>query len=225
MRLPDLALNAWFPQADDVKVTVSVLPKGPYASPLVDVVYLSKLVSLLEPQAALELGSYRGHVALAIASHMPDDSRLVTVDIIPEHGEAYKGADVSRRIERRVGAIDDAMFAGEQGAYDLIFIDADHAYESVKHDTGVALPLLRPDGVMVWHDYANWGAFSKWNGVPEFLVELAEQLPVVHLAGTNMAVHRPAWARQERADLDGILATTQRWQADGAWESEVPPRV
>ena len=50
-------------------------------------------------------------------------------------------------------------------------------------------------------------------------------LPLVHLAGTNMAVYRPAWARDERVALNEMLATTQAWQQDGAWESHVPPRV
>ena len=123
LRLPELALNAWFPRADDVPVSVSVIPKGEWAAPLSDVVYLMKLVRLLEPRRMLELGSYRGYVAKAAAEHLPPGGALVTVDIDPGHGEAYRGSDVESRIERRVGAISDAIFDAEGASYDLIFLD------------------------------------------------------------------------------------------------------
>ena len=61
MRLPKLALNAWFPDADDVSVSISALPKGGWSSPVVDMVFLAKLVRLLQPRRILELGSYRGY--------------------------------------------------------------------------------------------------------------------------------------------------------------------
>lgn len=45
-------------------------------------------------------------------------------------------------------------FASLGKRFDLIFIDGDHAYKSVKIDTGNAFNLLRDeDSVIVWHDY------------------------------------------------------------------------
>jgi predicted O-methyltransferase YrrM len=223
MRIPTLALNAWFPQADDVPITISGLPKGEWATPLVDVVYLMKLVTLLEPRRILEIGSYRGWTARSIAEHVPD-ATLVTVDIDPSHGEAYRDSEIAHRIERRVGAVDPSLFTDhDQASYDLIFVDADHKYSSVKHDTEVVLPLVRPTGVVVWHDYANWGVFSKLNGVPEYLAELAERLPVAHLAGTNMCVHSPAWAAEERSSFERMMETTKRWKNDDVLRSQLPP--
>jgi hypothetical protein len=222
LRLPPLALNAWFPDADDVSVSVSVLPKGEWAAPLSDVVYIMKLVRLLQPARAVELGSYRGYVARAMAEHMPTGSALVTVDIEPDHGEAYRGSDLESRIERRVGAVSESIFAGESASYDLIFLDADHQYAAVKHDTEVVLPLLTPTGVLVWHDYSNWGAFSGGNGVPDHLGELAEELPIAHLFGTRMAVHSPAWSTTERSRFDEMVAVTRRWLEQGHWTTPIP---
>lgn len=37
--------------------------------------------------------------------------------------------------------------------FDLIYIDADHTYDAVKVDLGVAARKLRPDGVLVCNDY------------------------------------------------------------------------
>src|SRR5207247_672202 len=127
MRLPTLALNAWFPEADDVPVWISVLPRGAWTSSVVNIVYLLKLVRLLEPRRALEIASYRGCVARAIAEHMPAQGTLVTVDINPDHGAAYRDTELAGRIDRRVGAIDAGMFdEQEYGIYDLIFVDAGH---------------------------------------------------------------------------------------------------
>jgi hypothetical protein len=46
-------------------------------------------------------------------------------------------------------------FAGLGKKYDLIFIDGDHSYEMVKHDTEqVFKHLVHDNSVVVWHDYA-----------------------------------------------------------------------
>jgi predicted O-methyltransferase YrrM len=224
MRLPTVALNAWFPEADDVPVSITAVPKGPRSSPIRDVIFLLKLVRLLKPKQILEIGSYRGYVARAIAEHMPEDARLVALDIDARHGEAYRGTPLAERIERRVGKFAGGCFTeGEAHSYDLIFLDADHAFEAVKHDTEVTLPLLSPTGVLVWHDYANWGGFTGACGVPEYLAELAEHLPVAHLAGTGMALYSPAWKDSQRAAFEEMLRTTERWEQAEHWESCIPP--
>ncbi len=61
------------------------------------------------------------------------------------------------------------------------------------------MPLLAPKGVFVWHDYANWGRFSKKNGVPEFLHELARSLPIAALGGSWLAAYSPTWASGDGA--------------------------
>jgi predicted O-methyltransferase YrrM len=224
LRLSVLGLNAWLPTADETPVSIFALPKGEWGSPMVDIVYLLKLVRLLEPRRILQLGSYRGYVARAIAEHMPQDARLVTVDIYPDHGEAYRGTDLADRIDRRVGAIGPAMFPDEErGGYDLIVLDADHSRNPLTHDTELALSLLRPSGVMVWQDYTNFGAFDGRNAIPEYLAELAQVRPVAHLAGSNLAVHCQAWAYEGRAAFEEMLALTRRWEEEEHWTRPLPP--
>ncbi len=48
--------------------------------------------------------------------------------------------------------------------FDLIFIDGDHHYESVKNDTINAFKLLKEDSsIIVWHDYGNNPDDVRWD--------------------------------------------------------------
>ena len=60
---------------------------------------------------------------------------------------------------------------------DFIYVDAGHTYEDVRRDSGLALQVLAPKGIVAWHDYGN----SATPGVTKFLDELAGQRPVVHV--------------------------------------------
>ena len=194
LTLPMLSLADLFPDFDERAVSIGQLPRGSWSTPLADVVMLLKIAVCSEPKRLMEIGSYRGYTALFLAQHVSPDARIVTIDRHPDHGEAYRDTSVASKIERRVGATHRAMFAQDEPAsYDLIFIDADHSYESVRNDTELILPLLSPTGFVVWHDYANWGYFSGENGVPEYLGELAATLPIGHVAGSTLAVHSPSW--------------------------------
>jgi hypothetical protein len=224
LRLPSLALDTWFPDTDETPVSISVLPKGKWSSPMVDIIYLLKVVRSLKPARILQLGSYRGYVARAVVEHMPEDARLVTVDMRPDHGEAYRGTALADRIDRRVGAIGPSMFCDEErSSYDLILLDADHRSTPLRYNSEVALSLLAHTGVIVWHDYANFGAFSRVNAIPEYLAGLSQSLPVAHLAGSNLAVHCPAWAGEHRAVFEEMLAITRRRQEEEHWASDLPP--
>jgi predicted O-methyltransferase YrrM len=68
---------------------------------------------------------------------------------------------------------------------DLVFIDAGHTYDYVKRDTDQALTMLRPGGVIVWHD-----CFQVLHpDVTRRLCELAEEgMAIHHFYNTNLAV-------------------------------------
>ena len=214
LRLPVVNLAALFDDFSTQPVTVHELPAGQWSSPLADAVMLAKIAKCLRPMRALEIGSFRGYTTKLLAEHTDPDTQIVAFDCDPRHGEAYRDTPCAAKIERRVGVVESAAFAGDaRQSYDLIFIDADHTYGAVKHDTEVVLPLLAPEGIMVWHDYANWGRFSKKNGVPEALHKLAQKLPVVAIGGSWLAAYSPSWssgagaerlAKALQASLEGL---------------------
>jgi len=223
LKLPVLSLALYFPDFAQRPVAFHEVPVGPWSSPIADVTMLLKVVVCARPRRTMEVGSYRGYTALGIARHMPDDGQLVTVDRYPDHGEAYRNTSFEAKIERRVGDISPQMLRGDEPAsYDLIFLDAGHRYSEVKHDSELLLPLLSPSGHFLWHDYANWGRFSKENGVPEYLHEVSATIPVARIGGTGLAVHCPAWTDTGKAAFTAgleplaILTRVNPWKTGSA---------
>lgn len=198
LKLPILSLSAYFPTFNERPVSFYEVPTGPWSSPIGDVLLLAKIVACAEPRTLMEVGSFRGYTALTLARHMRDDAKLVTVDRYPEHGEVYRNTEIASRIERRVTQIESIAFSQDTpGSYDFIFLDAGHQYEEVKNDTEILLPLLSPTGFFLWHDYANWGRFSRHNGVPEYLHHVSTSHAVLHVDGSGLAIHSPWWDTAE----------------------------
>ena len=55
-------------------------------------------------------------------------------------------------------------YAALNQKFDLIFIDGDHHYESVKSDTANAFNLLKDEhSIIVWHDYGNNPSDIRWD--------------------------------------------------------------
>lgn len=215
LKLPVTSLATYFEDFSRTPVTFHELPVGSWSSPVADVVMLAKVVACAKPMRLLEVGSFRGFTALMLARHMPESARLVTVDRFPDHGEAYRSSPVAARIERRVAEVLPETFADDPpGSFDFIFLDAGHQYNEVKCDTEILLPLLAPDGFMLWHDYANWGRFNRFNGVPEYLHELCSRIPICRVDGTSLGIHCPLWTHP--AGREKLMASLLRDDASGA---------
>jgi caffeoyl-CoA O-methyltransferase len=118
---------------------------------------LEMLVVASEAQTALEIGTFTGHGALAMASAMPAGGKVITVeyngDLAALARANIEASPYAGQIELIVG---DAREAIERlpGPFDVVFMDAwkrdyIHYYEAV-------LPKLSPRGVIVadnvlWH--------------------------------------------------------------------------
>lgn len=115
---------------------------------------LAMLAKLTNAKRYVEIGTFTGYSALSVALAMPDDGKLVALDVSKEFTDHARGfwkeAGVADKIDLRLGpgleALDRMISAGE-GPFDLAFIDADKPnydgyYERV-------LKLLRVGGLIV----------------------------------------------------------------------------
>jgi predicted O-methyltransferase YrrM len=107
------------------------------------------LVSMAAPQLVLEIGTFSGYSALAMAGGLPAGGRIVTCELSPERAEFAQGyfdrSPWGDRIDVRVGPALDTV-NGLDGPFDFVFIDADKDgypdyYEAV-------VPKLSPRGVI-----------------------------------------------------------------------------
>jgi predicted O-methyltransferase YrrM len=115
--------------------------------------FLALLAKLLGARQTLEIGTFTGYSALSVALALPEDGRLVALDVSREYTDRarryWKEAGMDNRVELRLGpALDslDRMIGSGEGPFDMGFIDADksnydHYYERV-------LWLIRSGGVI-----------------------------------------------------------------------------
>lgn len=113
--------------ADLAREIVSELPSPAMLSgPLVGRL-LEFLVFTIQPRLVLEIGTYGGYSALAMAAALPADARLITCELDPVHADfarrAFERAGEAR-IELREGPALETLQTLD-GPFDLVFIDAE----------------------------------------------------------------------------------------------------
>ena len=124
--------------------------------------FMALLVKLLGARRTLEIGTFTGYSALAVALALPDDGRLLACDISDEYtriGQPFwQQAGVAHKIELVLApalqTLDARLAGGEALSYDFAFIDADKANYDGYFER--CLKLLRPGGLIAL-DNMLWG--------------------------------------------------------------------
>lgn len=70
-------------------------------------------------------------------------------------GSQYRGHPLESKIHQVYGDSAKINFQDLGGPFDIAFIDGCHAYEYVVSDTKNVIPVVRPGGLLIWHDYCN----------------------------------------------------------------------
>ncbi len=117
--------------------------------------FMAMLVKLMNAKCIVEVGTFTGYSALAMAQALPDDGRLIACDISREWtriGQSFwEQAGVADRIDLRIGpaldTMDELLDEGLAGTVDLIFIDADKGNYQHYYQRGIE--LLKTNGLIV----------------------------------------------------------------------------
>jgi caffeoyl-CoA O-methyltransferase len=111
---------------------------------------LRALVRATGARRVLEIGTFTGYSALAMAEGLADDGILITCDVDPDTtriARKYWGRSPhGDKIELRLGPALETI-AGIDGPLDLVFIDADKA--SYVHYWEAVVPKVRQGGLIV----------------------------------------------------------------------------
>lgn len=129
---------------------------------------LYEFVLEMKPKNVLEIGVQYGQSTKAMLLAMGENrmGQLVSIDHKSRHnildGEFedvkpyWKFIKSSSHLPGAVQLATDLLPPGE--LYDLLFVDGDHTYEGVKADFNDYQHLVKPGGVITFHDTSNYRA-------------------------------------------------------------------
>lgn len=119
------------------------------------------LAEISGARRALEIGTLGGYSAIYLARALPEDGRLVSLELDEEYArvarENLERAGLGDKVEVRVGDAKDSLAAiheAGEGPFDLVFIDADK--EGYPEYLDHALRLTR-SGALILADNTIWG--------------------------------------------------------------------
>ena len=123
---------------------------------------MANLIRLMSAKKTLEIGTFTGYSALAVALALPEDGQIIACDISEEWTavgkKKWEQAGVAHKINLRLApAVDtlDALLAeGQEGSFDFAFIDADKTNYPAYYEK--CLKLVRKGGVIAI-DNVLWG--------------------------------------------------------------------
>jgi predicted O-methyltransferase YrrM len=151
-----------------------------------------------------ELGTFDGKTSANIAANLADDAEILTIDLPAE--ELGRVAlpigrdDLAFIIKDKIGGKINSsgkviQLYGDTARFDftlwygtcnLVFVDACHEYEYVLNDSKLALELLAPGGVALWHDYGAWVGVTA--GLNDLYQSDQRFRSLRHIAGTTLCL-------------------------------------
>lgn len=203
--LPRVALVDLFPGIEGVEVNlVNTFDRRTNLSvDIHELVVLASVARFTNARNLLEIGTYDGNTTLNLAANAAPDATLTTIDLpldwngnfaidVPKLkvnvtdrsrvGLQYKGTKYANRIRQVLADSATLDWSTLSPPFDFVFIDGCHHYDYVKRDTENALRVLKPGGVLAWHDYG----FIK--DVSQLVDEIAERFKVRVILGTRIAM-------------------------------------
>jgi predicted O-methyltransferase YrrM len=135
--------------ADSVAAAMPAISVSPLEGRLLHLV-----ARMIGARRVLEVGTLGGYSAIWLARALPEDGRLISLEIDPERARvarrSIERAGLGGRVEVRVGRAAEslAVIEAERGeAFDLVFIDADK--RSNPDYLAAALRLTRPGSIII----------------------------------------------------------------------------
>ena len=168
---------------------------------------MALLVKLIGARRTIEIGTFTGYSALAVALALPEDGRVLACDVSREYTDTARGywrkAGVEHKIDLRLApaldTLDGLIARHESDNFDFAFIDADKTGYDGYYER--CLTLLRQGGLIAV-DNVLWGGS---------VARDAEDADTAALQAFNRKLHH-----DERVDLsllpiaDGLTLARKR---------------
>ena len=155
---------------------------------------LATLVAALGARRVLEVGTFTGYTARAMARALPAAGRLITLDVDPEYGRwarrAWDRAGEGNKIRQVLGHALNTL-PGIKGPFDFCFIDADKLNYPEYFE--LCLERARPGGIVAL-DNTHWGGSMGGAGSSDGLRTWGRCGPRCRLGHAPSAPRTVAWA-------------------------------
>jgi hypothetical protein len=142
----------------------------------------------------------------------PTDYKLGTaVGAVHEKGFQgifFRGKPEADRIVQLHGDCRKFDYSPYESSMDLVFVDGGHTYELIENDTKQAFRLIKPGGIIIWHDYA-----PKSRDVVRFGRSLSATKPLFWVVNTSLLVY-----------IDGVDPMTFEARMEGWAREKLKPR-
>lgn len=196
---------------------INFIGRGPMAVPGGTSDAEAWVLAVLAKRAAhmFEFGTCTGKTAYLWSRNAMAGARVVTLTLSPAQHSDYALAEGDTAIDTRFALEEssfvDFLYSGTAAAdaitqlygdskqfdetpwhdwADLVFVDGSHARSYVESDSYKAMKMVKPGGLVVWHDYAGEAHAI---GVFQALNALAKSVALRHVRGTTCVVwRRPA---------------------------------
>ncbi len=199
-------LNELFPGVDQfpAKITPRMrIEEGEVK--LEELVILSAACGQVKPKRIFEIGTFKGNTTLHLALNSPDDCEIFTLDLPPDArdssefdikigtidnvsftvGERFKNKPAEKKIKHLFGDSAKFDYSKFSDSMDLVFIDGNHQYDNVKADSEGAFEMIKPGGLIIWHDYTH---HLEHKGVVDYIGELSETMEVFRIGDTGFVM-------------------------------------
>ena len=131
---------------------------------------LRMFVQMTEAQSILELGTFTGYSAICLASGLPENGHLDTLELNDELEdlilEGFDKAGLSDRIDLHIGDCKETLkqFRDEKRRYDIVYMDANKREYCEYYD--LVFDMIRPGGLIL-ADNVLWDGKVCQNPLPQ----------------------------------------------------------
>lgn len=127
-----------------------------------EITQLLRLLEAQKPKTMLEIGTYRGGTLFLFSRVSSPAARIISLDFRYPSPEYFKSLSKLAARGQNIRCIQADSHAPETlqrinrllggQPLDFLFIDGDHSYAGVKRDFELYAPLVRPGGIIAFHD-------------------------------------------------------------------------
>ena len=167
-----------------------------------ELVILARATKTRRPSTVFEMGSYDGLTTAVFILNAAPDAHVYSLDL-PPNGAGSKvrlASDKDLIAARHLGSVPRALGVDRytqllcdtmtfdptpyHDSIDLGLVDVAHDVEHVRNDTIKMARMMKPDGLVFWHDYGGKGALRP---LASYLESVARHCPIYRIPETSLA--------------------------------------